>query len=463
MGMFDTEDEDQQQPSSADFVRQYLLKKRALGPSEAGPPVDAASPAVQDRIVDQAPLADKYEAVAADNRDVEAAKKDASDNAFTASLFQGLSTALAGPGKTNAGFYEGLRQRAESGADDAQRAKAAKLQDLLTKSNLVRQGKQDERADQELGMKKTEFDQNQTERAEFTTPGTKTAQAASATALTRIDQAIAEGTRVGVDVTSLKQVRDRVSKGEYSAKTIKEMGGLGDFKDLLNNQEAMARIAFQEKNANARAGAQQAAEDRRNKNATNNLINNIRDDVNRDPEAKAALATDRHLATMESLAAQNSGQADEAFLMAWEKTLDPNSVVMPSEFVRSVQGAASLPQQVQIWLGRVRNGKRLPPEIKGQFVNAMKTIRQNYTPRMKSVMAPYEAQIQRNGLDRREVFAPDMDTVAGGAPKAPAAAEAPKGFQPRSLSRVNPETGKTETVEATNEQELQEMQAEGFK
>ena len=120
--------------------KQELLKRRNV---QVGPQVAQANPGVVQRKLDEIPVAETYDAIKADDSKINEAKETADNDNFTASMFQGLSTAFAGPKYTNDSFYDGLRKRSDGKVDAARNDKQELIKNYLQKNELQRQGVKD--------------------------------------------------------------------------------------------------------------------------------------------------------------------------------------------------------------------------------------------------------------------------------------------------------------------------------
>jgi len=119
---------------------------------------------------------------------------------------------------------------------------------------------------------------------------------------------------------------------------------------------------------------------------------------------------------MQRLATLNSSQGDEALLMQWEKTLDPNSVVMPSEFQRSLE-AQGIPALIARARGRLDGSGRMRPEDRAQFIKATQILREQSRGQAQGALRPYLLDADRDQIDHNLLISPFyQDVAAGNAP-----------------------------------------------
>jgi hypothetical protein len=356
---------------------------------EMGPPVSAASTPVQ------------YDRIASDESGITKAKDDADHQKLMASVFEGISTAFAGPEKTNKSFFQGMRADADNKVSGAKSERAQKLKDLLDRSNLQRE-------DTKFGWEQSE----QKEKDEYNKPGSQVSLAANATGLSRVDQAIAEGAKVGADISSLKLIREKLAKGELSARNVKEMGGLGDYKDLLNNQAAMSRILQQGKQDDKRLQSQNEAEDRRLNKLKSDREESARRQISTDPFMKEAAGSKIALDKAAAMTALDNGVADEALLVSWQKGMDPISVVRESEFART-QAGAGVVQRVDMYIKQAIGEGRLTPVMRKQINEAVKELQVAYRPYAASKLQTIDSQIREYGLNPENVYGSFQKELAG--------------------------------------------------
>jgi hypothetical protein len=99
----------------------------------------------------------------------------------------------------------------------------------------------------------------------------------------------------------------------------------------------------------------------------------------------------------------DTAPGDISFIFQYMKMLDPTSVVREGEFA-TAQNAGGIPDQVVNLYNRARNGQRLNPQQRQQFLATAATIAANATQSIEGAQRHYSAVAQRRGLDARNIF-----------------------------------------------------------
>jgi len=381
MGMFDEYGDEETPPGlTLDENGKVVLKT-----PEAGPPVSAASTPVQ------------YERLAADNTDIDKAKSDAESSKFGVTLAQGIGQ-MFGANKNNGALFDSLRDGADKRVAGAKSDKAQKLEDLLNRSKLQRQGTMEQRDDMKFGWEQGE----QTEKVEYNKPGTRVSQAAGATALTRIDQAIKEGASVGADIGSLTEFRNGILANKYSAKDIKDAGALGDFKDLLNNKAAMARLLQQGQHDDAREKTRAASQTRLESQLKSKRENDLRSHLN-DPIMKQAARGRIAWEQFNSNIDLGTPAGAEAALLLWQKGLDPVSVVRETEFARTpaMQGLTTRAEAIY---QKMAGGGPVTADMAAQLKQAMTQLQGAYSGYAREKLGVIDHNVQEYGLTKENIY-----------------------------------------------------------
>lgn len=428
MGWFDNEDEEKKAPTEP-----------------MGPPVSAAKdPVVRDYLM-------KKYAQASDTSGVDTARQEADDTATNMGIMTGIGQMLTAKGKSRggAGFddsvFKSLAANARTKVGDAQQARRDQMDNVLAEDKIQQQGVDRDRATEEYGWKKGEQEAKVKDRTSLSDPASSTSRAATAAAIPRVNSLITEATRANASPQHIEQLQtlsDDLKAGKYSAGDISKMGMLdkADYKDILNNNAAMARIAAQEAGANKRAKDHQAGEDRRTTNMHFSQEKTLRDQIEKDPQIVGAVTTSTNLNKISELLSRETGPADEALGMVWQKGLDPISVVRESEFARTNEGQSLLGKAEALW-GKASNGTRFTPELRAEMKNVMGEISKGNGRYIDSKLKATESSILQYGLNRANVIPEYIDALRG-VPKAapaqagdaPAAGQTPTPAAPTSLS-----------------------------
>ena len=119
-------------------------------------------------------------------------------------------------------------------------------------------------------------------------------------------------------------------------------------------------------------------------------------------------------------AKQNSGPGDFALIVAFNKMLDPRSVVRESEFALAEASAGRM-QQMLNFFKKFKEGDRLKPEQRQQFVRLAKKYMEESDKNQKVVTAQIDKTIDAYGLNRELVIPEirqieDADVTRTGAP-----------------------------------------------
>jgi hypothetical protein len=229
--------------------------------------------------------------------------------------------------------------------------------------------------------------------------------------------------------------------GTMSAADIGKMNLLDkvDYKDVLNNKAAMQRTAFAS-----------GAEDRRITNQRFTQEKALRTQLESDPFIRNAVEADAKLTTIDQILDRNTGPADEALGMTWQKSLDPISVVRESEFARTAEGQSLLGRLEATW-GKAANGTRFTPELRAEMRDIMGRFRDGNAKVVDGKIRAVESNIAGYGLTRENVIAPHLEGLRSprGAPKAP-------GAFPRTVRKG------TQSATVNSQAELDEAAKEGF-
>jgi hypothetical protein len=119
---------------------------------------------------------------------------------------------------------------------------------------------------------------------------------------------------------------------------------------------------------------------------------------------------------IDKLAQSPSAGSDVALIYSFMKILDPNSVVRETEYA-TAQNAAGVPDQIRNVWNRILAGERLNPTQRADFVNQAKTVYGTREGAYRRTQKQYEELAKRKGLDPRNTmieFAPPEQQAAGG-------------------------------------------------
>jgi hypothetical protein len=97
-----------------------------------------------------------------------------------------------------------------------------------------------------------------------------------------------------------------------------------------------------------------------------------------------------------------TGPDQEAFVVQFNKLLDPGSVVREGEFFRSAANAGKINQMMQL-VEKWKTGKGLTPEQVADMKTVAAKIRASYRQKVNQLNADYEGLARRKGYDPRNI------------------------------------------------------------
>ncbi len=405
-------------------VREYLLSKQSQG--EVGPPKSAMMPKEKS-------LAERYQDAAGDNSAIDSAEKGANARNTVGNVFGALSK-MFGNNVDSAVQNTAAANNAKVG--QARKDKQTKLDDLMTKDKLAYQDVERGRASEKFGWEQGEQGRKANEASEMANPTSKRSMLAATSGSTRALQLANEAKAAG-DIEGAKtflKMHEDLKSGNYSADDIGKMQLLDkvDYKDILNNNAAMARAKMQEDQANKRSKDTSDAEGRRNSDMKFKREETLRKQISSDPTLKDAVSTKGALDRIVALGDSKNGISDEALIMQWQKGLDPNSVVRESEFARTTQGAGLI-TNIEIMLQKAASGQRLTPEMRQNIQNSMRTLRNSQAAYANSKLGVIDNAVREYGLTPDNIYGSyyqDLRTPEQAPVGAPAAQTAPPVTQP---------------------------------
>lgn len=109
-----------------------------------------------------------------------------------------------------------------------------------------------------------------------------------------------------------------------------------------------------------------------------------------------------------------SASSDLAMIFAFMKMLDPGSVVREQEFANA-QNAAGVPDQVRNAWNKARNGERLNPNQRAQFLATAQQMANQASTQITNITREYQGIADQYGWDpQRATGAPDFRNVNSG-------------------------------------------------
>lgn len=242
-----------------------------------------------------------------------------------------------------------------------------------------------------------------------------------------------------------KSAREQQEKLELAKLAASEKAALAE-KELAAKSEA-AKLQFGTQQAIRDAAQIQKSADKEiaKSKDSRDFEQSLRKEYQSNPVIKAEAETNTSIAKIQKAAEADSPAGDLSLIFSYMKVLDPGSTVREGEFANA-QNAGSVPDKIQNIYNRVASGKRLTPDQRKDFVSQAMNLAQAQRQQAEILRKGYKLQAEKFGLSPEAViFNPYAQESA--------AAQFPK--------TVYDGKGKSATV--SNQQELNEAQAEGFR
>ena len=178
-----------------------------------------------------------------------------------------------------------------------------------------------------------------------------------------------------------------------------------DYRDVLNNIEAKQRLEYQVNAENRRYENQEKRDEAKKAQLKVEMTNNLRKEVSGDALYQKAKETDMVLSQVAQLANKKNPtpQDDQALIMAFNKAMDPKSVVKESEFAMTASGAGAIDRIEQV-LKRYKTGNQLDAKMRAELVNTMKSIQNGNNIYLQQHIGKYRNAITSQGLDSAAIF-----------------------------------------------------------
>ncbi len=161
----------------------------------------------------------------------------------------------------------------------------------------------------------------------------------------------------------------------------------------------------------------------------------LRKEVMTNQVTKDTQAISAAYAKMKAAAATPSAAGDLSLIFGYMKVLDPGSTVREGEFANA-QNAGGVDSRVVAMYNNIRNGQRLTPEVRADFMGQARGLYDAQLGRFKAFSDPYRALASKQGVDPGDVvfdmFGERRQPTAGAAPS-PAQGEAAAPAAPDTL------------------------------
>jgi hypothetical protein len=215
-------------------------------------------------------------------------------------------------------------------------------------------------------------------------------------------------TQLRSQIQGLKPMSAKDAMSQYDG--IKNL----DYRDVLNNIEAKQRLEYQV-NAQQRQFEKQDQRDEAKKAQQKiEMTNSLRKEVSGDALYQKAKETDMVLSQVDQIANRSKNptpQDDQALIMAFNKAMDPKSVVKESEFAMTASGA-SLIDRAENLLKKYQSGNPISPEMRKNLIDTMKAIQNGNNIYLQQHMGKYRNAIINQGLDSSAIFGNESAPVS---------------------------------------------------
>lgn len=137
-----------------------------------------------------------------------------------------------------------------------------------------------------------------------------------------------------------------------------------------------------------------------------NKANKLRDDFN--GLSKNFREVRDSYSRIQASAKDPSAAGDLALIFNYMKTLDPGSTVREGEFA-TAQNSGSVPDRVWATYNKIKNGERLAPEQRKDFVSRAEKLYNSQADIQKKTIDQYTQMSERYGLEPKDVITDLMD------------------------------------------------------
>ncbi len=145
---------------------------------------------------------------------------------------------------------------------------------------------------------------------------------------------------------------------------------------------------FRKQLAQITAGSKSEQKDTSNETSIRNEIK---------PYTKTMMDVDSSYRKVKSAAENPTAAGDLSLIFGYMKMLDPNSVVREGEFA-TAQNAASVPDRIRNMYNKIKEGERLNPSQRQDFVSQAQKVYQSQYDSYQSLVQPYTELAGRLGL-----------------------------------------------------------------
>lgn len=141
----------------------------------------------------------------------------------------------------------------------------------------------------------------------------------------------------------------------------------------------------------------------------------LRKEFNQLPEVKQFGEVSTAFQKVKAAASDPSAAGDLSAIFAYMKMLDPGSSVREGEFANA-QNAGGIDTKIVAAYNNVRNGQRLTPEQRADFINQAERLFQTHKAQYDGQVARYRSLAERNRTNPDDVIAAGQATTSSSGP-----------------------------------------------
>lgn len=186
----------------------------------------------------------------------------------------------------------------------------------------------------------------------------------------------------------------------------KGIAGAVDYRDVISANTAQAKNEAD----TARLGALTKREDQKAQQYKQKRETDMRSRLDSSKQYRNIQEMRRVLNEVDDLKGSGTPTDDQAIVTLFNKMTDPNSAVMQGEYDRSKE-SLSLAQRARLAYQTAIKGGSLTPEMRRGMISTMKRLGAGAERYAEEYLAPYEAEIARDNLDRDVIFGPSKGQV----------------------------------------------------
>lgn len=344
---------------------------------------------------------------------------------------------------------------------NAQAGKAAALEELLKKNNLGRQLVEDDRTSKRFDREQVENkyrDVNFNNSLEDRTINNSRASArfnqelkdngfknnANQSSAESIDpnSAISKQAVLTGKAVLISKAKEAASAGDKQAADLllnqaNQLEGLSAAKvnDLINmNKSLDYKDVLNRNHQDAMSAAAEKKQSQKDEKRKQEITVGVRKEISGLPAYKDLQALDRQFSSMSEVFKNPNSVSDEAFIVNFQKMLDPGSVVREGEFSRTREGSG-LVAKLEMAIQQARGNGRVSPEVRKSILETSKAIADGAHRYFEtSALAPYKEYMKAYDIPVEQV----INTNARESGESMTAPNQPSGVQIKSVKDLPP-------------------------